>query len=143
MQREQRPQADAPSDANVAAFDLIYPMIEAAHKEMSELSKKKQDGILNELKIRHVNRLLDRAKDVLGSDASVEFVEVLDEETLPQNSDAVLVIGQWLAAMSQFKDRHFGFDNERHVKRWFTKERPHPGSEWDEYEEEEEEEDKN
>jgi hypothetical protein len=33
-------------------------MLQAAHREMSELSKKKQDGIVNKLKIRNINRLL-------------------------------------------------------------------------------------
>jgi hypothetical protein len=28
-------------------------MLEAAHREMPELSKKKQDGVLNTLKIKH------------------------------------------------------------------------------------------
>jgi hypothetical protein len=33
-------------------------MLEAAHHEMSELSKKKQDGVLNALKVHNINRLL-------------------------------------------------------------------------------------
>src|SRR3546814_1185989 len=92
---------------------MVEPMLEAAHKEMSELSKKRQDGILNELKVRYINRLLAEAHAALGDDPSLAFVELLNEDELPQNSDAVLVLGQWLAAMKQFKDRHHGYDPDR------------------------------
>ena len=130
MVRHSTPQLEPPSEARAAMFDMVQPMLAAAHKEMSELSKKKQDGILNQLKVRHINRLLARAKDALGEDGSLEFLEVLDEDTLPQNSDAVLVLGQWLAAMAQFKDRHFGYDGLG-SHRWFTEENPHPNAAWD------------
>src|SRR3546814_11612260 len=105
---------------------MVEPMLEAAHKEMSELSKKRQDGILNELKVRYINRLLAEAHAALGDDPSLAFVELLNEDELPQNSDAVLVLGQWLAAMKQFKDRHHGYDPDRSGSRWFTEEDPPP-----------------
>lgn len=131
-----RPQADPPTNARTAQFDMIQPMLEAAHKELSELSKKKQDGVLNELKVRYINRLLTGAKEALGDDPSLAFVELLDEETLPQNSDAVLVVGQWLAAMTQFHDRHHGYDRDMQA-RWFTVEHPHPDADWDDEDEDE------
>ena len=96
----------SPTDAQVAQFDMVQPLLAAAHKEMAELSKKKQDGLVNELKIRHINRLLEAAEGSLNGDASTAFLERLDEEAIPQNSDAVLVLSQWLAAMEQFKKRH-------------------------------------
>ncbi len=112
-----------PTEAQAAAFDMVYPMIQSAHKEMSELSKKKQDGVLNELKVRHINRLLNQVQDVLGGDPSTQFLETLDEEALPQNSDAVLILGQWLAAMQQFRLRYHRFDGVL-SNRWDTEENP-------------------
>jgi hypothetical protein len=53
---------------------------------------------------------------------SYAFVDMLDEETIPQNSDAVLILSQWQAALHQYKDRHYGFDSVAH--RWFTLENP-------------------
>jgi hypothetical protein len=47
---------------------------------------------------------------------------LLDEETLPQNSDAVLVLSQWQAALRQYRGRHYGYDSYEH--RWFTVENP-------------------
>jgi hypothetical protein len=74
-------------------------MLEAARREMTELSKKKQDGIVNTLKIKMLNRLLNELSKVIENDPSSAFVDMLDEETLPQNSDAVLVLSQWQAAL--------------------------------------------
>jgi|RhiMetdeSRZDD1v2_1073273.scaffolds.fasta_scaffold1540421_1 hypothetical protein len=118
-----------PSYAAVRSFDMVEPMIVAAHQEMSELSKKKQDGVLNELKVRHINRLLTTAQESLAGSPSLPFLELLDDTSLPQNSDAVLVLGQWLAAMRQFKKEHQVYDSGHQV--WFTQEDADEAEEWD------------
>ncbi len=113
-----------PTEEQAATYDRLVPMLEAAHREMTELSKKKQDGIVNTLKIKMLNRLLGELSKIIESDPSHAFVEMLDEETLPQNSDAVLILSQWQAALKQYKDRHYGFDTVAHESRWFTVENP-------------------
>ena len=70
-----------------------------------------------------VNKILSQIKtDVLADDPSREFLDLLDDETLPTNSDAVLIIAQYEAAMTQFRTKHYGFDGSEH--RWFTRENP-------------------
>lgn len=96
---------DLPTEQEAATYDRLVPMLEAAHREMSELSKKKQDGVVNALKIRNINRLLAELQRLLDNDPSRNFVELLDEETLPQNSDVVLLLSQWRAALQQYKRR--------------------------------------
>ncbi|MEO3781739.1 hypothetical protein ABGB12_00265 [Actinocorallia sp. B10E7] len=113
-----------PTDEQAATYDRLVPMLVAAHREMTELSKKKQDGIVNTLKIKMLNRLLNELSKVIENDPSFAFVDMLDEETLPQNSDAVLVLSQWQAALNQYKDRHYGYDSSIHERRWFTLENP-------------------
>lgn len=113
----QRPTAD-----QAATYDRLVPMLEAAHHEMTELSKKKQDGVVNDLKIKMLNRLLTELGQVIENDPSYGFVDTLDEETLPQNSDVVLILSQWKAALSQLHKQHYGFDGSTH--RWFTQEQP-------------------
>jgi hypothetical protein len=110
----------SPTDEQAATYDRLVPMLEAAHREMTELSKKKQDGIVNALKIKMLNRLLTELSKVIEKDPSHAFVDMLDEETLPQNSDAVLVLSQWQAALKQYKARHYGYDSSTHEHRWFT-----------------------
>jgi hypothetical protein len=110
--------SDLPTEQEAATYDRLFPMLQAAHREMSELSKKKQDGIVNKLKIRNINRLLTELYKLLEKDPSRDFVELLDEETLPQNSDVVLLLSQWQAALQQYKWRHSSYD------RWLTVENP-------------------
>ncbi|OFB42587.1 hypothetical protein BA059_05125 [Mycolicibacterium sp. (ex Dasyatis americana)] len=113
-----------PTEEQAATYDRLVPMLEAAHREMTELSKKKQDGIVNTLKIKMLNRLLGELSKIIENDPSHAFVDMLDEETLPQNSDAVLILSQWQAALKQFKDRHYGHDKLTYEHRWFTVENP-------------------
>jgi hypothetical protein len=114
----------SPTEEQATTYDQLVPMLEAAHREMTELSKKKQDGIVNALKIKMLNRLLAELSKVIERDPSHAFVDMLDEDTLPQNSDAVLVLSQWQAALKQFRDRHYGYDSSRGEHRWFTAEDP-------------------
>lgn len=76
-----------------------------------------------QLKVGMINKILSQIKaDVLNDDPSLEFLDLLDDETLPTNSDAVLIIAQYDAAMKQFRAKHYGWDGSDH--RWFTKENP-------------------
>lgn len=120
------PASPAPTEEQASAYDRLVPMLEAAHREMSELSKKKQDGVVNALKIKMLNRLLTELSKVLEGDASHAFVDMLDEDTLPQNSDVVLVLSQWRAALNQYQEKHFGYDRETGEHRWFTEDSPRP-----------------
>lgn len=116
------PDSPRPTAEQAATYDRLVPMLGAAHREMTELSKKKQDGIVNELKIKMLNRLLTQLGKVIENDPSHDFVDTLDEDTLPQNSDAVLILSQWKAALAQFHSKHYGFDGT--TNRWFTQEQP-------------------
>lgn len=112
-----------PTQAQADIYDRLFPMLEAAHHEMSELSKKKQDGVLNALKVRNINRLLSDLQKLLENDPSKDYVELLDESTLPQNSDAVLLLSQWRAALRQYKIRH---SSGGIMGEWRTVENPEP-----------------
>jgi hypothetical protein len=120
--------ANPPTEQEAATYERLVPMLVAAHHEMSELSKKKQDGPVNALKIRNINRVLTELWKLLEKDPSRDFVELVDEDTLPQNSDVVLLLSQWRAALTQYKDRYFGHDRDQKLLRWFTVENPNPST---------------
>ena len=95
---------DLPTEQEAATYDRLVPMLEAAHREMSELSKKKQDGVVNALKIRNINRLLAELQRLLDNDPSRNFVELLDEETLPQNSMSYCCLASGVLRSSNTSD---------------------------------------
>jgi hypothetical protein len=112
-----------PTEIQTEKYGLLHPLLRSILFEVKELSKKKQDEPLNKLKVGMINKILSQIKaDVLSDDPSCEFLDLLDSETLPTNSDAVLIIAQYEAAMQQFHTKHFRQDG--YNRRWFTKENP-------------------
>ena len=103
---------NSPTEADITEFEMLQPMIRSAYSEISELSKKKQDGILNQAKVKIINRLLAKVKTVLRFEPTVELLDLLDDDSLPSNSDATLIVAQYIAAMRLFQDKYFDDDNE-------------------------------
>lgn len=50
-----------------------------------------------------INRVLEQLKEILRNQPTIEFLYLLDEDGLPTNSDAVLILGQFRASMDQFR----------------------------------------
>lgn len=113
-----------PSSSDVDKYERISPLLEALYLEITALSKKNPNDALNTLKIKMINRVLNEVKSFLETDPNVGFLELLDEATLPSNSDTVVIIGQFIAILSQFKARYHRFDGIRRVHRWSTAEDP-------------------
>ncbi|AEV99701.1 hypothetical protein A4D02_35435 [Niastella koreensis] len=91
----------------VLQYEMLEPILDSLFIEIKELSKKKQDGVLNETKVKMVNRVLTKIKALLANDPTNEFLDLLDEEKPPTNSDAVLILAQFQTAMEQFKRKHW------------------------------------
>jgi hypothetical protein len=108
-----------PTKEQAEQFDMLFPILESVFNELKELSKKKQDGALNTVKVKMTNRILSKVKTILHNDPTIEFLDLLDEVSLPTNSDAVLVIAQFKAAMEQYKAKYYGWDGNENT--WTTK----------------------
>ena len=96
-----------PTKDETKMFDILYPMIKSDLEEIRELSKKKQDEPLNDFKVKTLNKKLEKAKGILRYEPTVEFLDLLDEETMPTNSDAVLQITQFISAMVNFRKKYY------------------------------------
>ncbi len=100
-----------PTLENVNKFDMLYPMLVSDLNEIRELSKKKQDEPLNKFKVKIINKKLEQIRSILSNEPTNEYLELLDEDTFPSNSDAVLMISQFIQAMEQFKTNYFTEDS--------------------------------
>ena len=80
-------------------FEVLDPLLRAMHDEFKELSKKKSDGPVNKLKIKVVNRLLGPILTLLNEEPQRPYLEILNEDDIPDNSYTVLMLGQCMAAM--------------------------------------------
>ena len=113
-----------PTEQEVDKFERLSPLIDSIYEEMKEFSKKKPDELLNPLKVKMINKILTQVKDFLARDPNIEFLELLDDSSLPSNSDAVLIIGQFRAILNQFKSRFHYYTTYDGRSRWHTQEEP-------------------
>jgi hypothetical protein len=108
-----------PTDEQVTKFQMLNQLVDSIYTEMKEFSKKKPDDALNPFKIKNVNRVLENLKEFLKDEPTASFLDLLDDENLPTNSDAILIIGQFKASMDNYRNK---YTNE--YRRWKTRENP-------------------
>jgi len=87
-------------------YNLLKPLLHSIYSEMKVMSSRKQDGILNESKVTVINKILSRIKVLLKKEPTNDFLELLDLESLPSNSDAVLILVQFESAIEQFRRKN-------------------------------------
>jgi hypothetical protein len=95
------------TEAQIGLFETISPLLHSAFDEVKEFSKKKQDEPLNVKKVKMINRLMEKAKEVLKNEPTVDFLDLLDDNELPSNSDAVLIMSQYISALNKFHNDHY------------------------------------
>ena len=88
--------------AEIAEYELLVAHLDSLIDTVEDLSKKKQDEVMNVFKVTCINKVLKRIIELLGDDPSTSFVEALDETSLPTNSDALLILKQFKTALSKF-----------------------------------------
>jgi hypothetical protein len=99
-------QKETLQESAIDEYETLAPLTIRMHGDIQTLTGKKQDGILSKTRILMINKLLERARVLLAQERSLDFLEVLDEDALPQNADAMLVIGQYVSALHAYKTRH-------------------------------------
>ena len=119
-----------PSEADVKKYEMLEKLLASIYHEMKEFSKKKPEDTLNKFKVKNINRVLEQIKEIMKNEPTNEFLDLLDEELLPTNSDSVLIIGQFNTATEQFRSSYYrsftrGYGNNV----WSTKENPKDFSE--------------
>ena len=95
------------TSAKVEAYQASSYVFEGLIREMRELSKKKSDATLSKNKVQILNRILTDISAVLQDEPEAKYLDLLDDEQLPQNSDAVLVMVQHETALAAFKNRYY------------------------------------
>ncbi len=118
-----------PSVKNIEDYNLLTSMLQSQRKELDLLSGKKPNDLLNPMKIKMINRVLEPLKEVLQHEDSYKFLDVLNETDMPTNSDVVLIISQFETAVEEFKDKYYLHDKYqsnylRTTNRWMTQEFP-------------------
>ncbi|WP_308585392.1 hypothetical protein [uncultured Desulfovibrio sp.] len=92
-------------------YESVNEVFNKVYYELRELARKKPDAILSKEKVKLLNRLLVDIKLILKGISTEKYLDLLDDELLPQYSDALLILAQYLAAMEKFKSTNYSFNN--------------------------------
>lgn len=102
---------------------MLFPLLTSIFDEVKEFSKKKQNYHLNKFKVDMINKILIQVKELLKNDPTLQFLDLLDDVSLPTNSDVVLLLAHYKTSMEQFEDKYYVRDGV-YTYRWNTKEQP-------------------
>ena len=125
-----KPETRLPTEKDIEDYELLKDILYSQKKEFQLLSAKKPDTQLNSMKMKMVNRALKPLKELFQYEESHKFLDAIDEEEMPTNSDIVLIISQYETAIDEFKARYYGEDKYKKsdygstIHRWMTKECP-------------------
>jgi hypothetical protein len=96
-------------------WDITYPLLTKMYEEFKELSKKQPAQPISKQKIKVVNRLLAAVRTVVEGEPSLQFLDLLDEDDIPQQSDVVLMLSQYVGAMDSFRNKYYGWNGTEHA----------------------------
>lgn len=99
----------------VDVYETTAPLLAALYEEIQALSKKKPDGTLNQSKVQLINRLLTDIKDFLKDEPDKKYLDLINDEDLPQYSDVVLILSQYSASVNKFENKYYGWDGTEHT----------------------------
>lgn len=101
-------QSDMNSNINSDEYNLLAEMLKATYLEMKDMSKKAPNDTLKPLKVTSLNRILQRAKDFFENEPTKDFLDLLDNDEFPSNSDTVLIMSQYVAAFTEYYKKYGG-----------------------------------
>lgn len=85
-------------------LEKVNAQLQSLFNEISVLTKKKPDSLINKLKMKIINSIIEEAIAVLGKEniPLMDFKGFSDND-LPSNSDVTIVCGQYLSCLRKFR----------------------------------------
>jgi len=95
-------------------FDLLSGMLTRLASEIADLAKKQPDGLVNSFKVGQINRVLRPLKEIMKTELSTEFLDLVVEPDLEANmgkprntySDVALILSQFREACVEYKSKY-------------------------------------
>jgi len=92
------------SAEEIEQFNKLMIQLPEMLNEFSALSKKKPDDPVNKFNLNFVNGIVKTANGILDEkNRPFADFELFDEDSLPSNSDVVLILSQYWACLKKFK----------------------------------------
>lgn len=89
---------------DVDRFEKLSGQFQSVYEEIAILSKKSPNDAINKFKLNFINGLLEQGNDFLGENyIPFGHFSRFDEDDVPQNSDVVFVLAQYLQSFEKFR----------------------------------------
>ena len=110
----------------VDVFEKLVGQLMSLYDELAILSKKKPNDAVSTFKLRFINNLVSQANQFLGENY-IPFAdfEVFDEDDVPQNSDVVFIVSQYLQCFEKYRADNVKWDYD--IRCWSWTVDPEPG----------------
>ena len=72
-----------------------------------------------------INKLINSAREILVDEINMHYLDILDEDMLPQNSDVVLILSQYIESLNQYRRKNTVRDRFGALA-WRTQGNPNP-----------------
>ncbi|MCW2269228.1 hypothetical protein [Pseudomonas sp. JUb96] len=97
---------------DVDVFEKLSGQLLSTFEEVSLLSKKSPNDAVNKFKLHFINRLISQSNDYL-SDKYKPFEDftTFDEDDMPQNSDVVFILSQYLQCFEKQRSDNVAMRN--------------------------------
>jgi len=98
---------------NEEQFNTLSAMLKGAYDEISLLSRKRSDGLLNSFKMKDVKRILKPLREVLKDEPSFAFLEDIDgsgdgnEDIHFTYSDMAIILNHYIEAVHKYRAKYF------------------------------------
>lgn len=95
------------NSSDVDKFEKLAGQVLGLYEEMSILSKKSPNDAVNKFKLKFINRQLSESNAFLGERYRpfADFA-IFSEDDIPQNSDVVFILAQYLQCMEKLRGDH-------------------------------------
>lgn len=112
---------------DVDRFEKVVGQLQSVYDELALLSKKSPNDAVNKFKIRFVNKLLGEGLELLGDKyRPFEDFSEFSEDEVPQNSDVVFMLTQYLQCFEKLRADNVVYDTGRWY--WKVLDRDHPNA---------------
>jgi len=88
----------------VDVFEKLVGQLMSLYDELAILSRKRPNDAVSTFKLRFINNLVSQANQFLGEDyMPLADFEVFNEDDVPQNSDVVFIVSQYLQCFEKYR----------------------------------------
>lgn len=108
----------AVTSKQLTQYRTLVPLMESMHHDIRQLALKSQNAPLSKSRIAMINHLLEDLRAILQNEPTAGYLNLLDEDTIPQNADALLIFSQFKTALDQFEKKYTYYDENKRATYW-------------------------